>query len=119
MPAPLSLDLRQRILNDVQVGLSFAEAGRKYSVSAECVRQLARRFQDTGEIAPRSPANHVVPFHRRHEEQLRAAVAERPGLTLEQLRAQLGLDVGIGTLWEALRKLRITFKKTRPANVTG
>jgi transposase len=61
----------------------------------------------------------VVPFHRRHEERIRAAVAERPGLTLEQLRARLGLDVGIGTLWEALRKLRITFKKrpsTRPNN---
>ena len=114
MTDPLSVDPRQRILDDVQDGRSFADVGRKYSVSAECVRQRARRFQATGEIAPRSPANHVVPFHRRHEEQIRAAVANHPGLTLEHLRAQLGLDVGIGTLWEALRKLRTTFKKRRP-----
>ncbi len=120
MPAPLSLDLRQGILHDVQDGTNFADAGRKYSVSAECVRQLARRFQATGEVAARSPANYVVPFHRRHEEQIRAAVDKHPGLTLEQLRAQLGLDVSIRTLWDALRKLRITFKKkkrrpTRPS----
>jgi transposase len=113
MPAPLSLDLRQRILHDGQAGMRFADAGRTYSVSAECVRQLARRFQATGEIAPRSPANQVVPFHRRHEDRIRAAVAGRPGLTLAQLRAQLGLDVSVGTLWEALRKLRLTFQKRR------
>jgi transposase len=99
--------------------MNFADAGRTYSVSAECVRQITRRFQATGEVAARPPLNHVVPFHRRHEQQIRSAVASHPGLTLEQLRTQLGLEVSIATLWDALRKLRITFKKrrsTRPSN---
>jgi transposase len=106
-----SLDLRQRVLADYQAGLSFAQLGRKYTTSAEWVRQFIRRYQATGELAPRPPRIKKPPFHRRHEAQLRAAVAEQPDLTLEGLRAKLGLDVSIGTLWNALRALKISFKK--------
>ena len=106
-----SLDLRPRVLADYQAGLSFAELGRKYSTSAEWVRQFIRRYQATGEIAARPPRIKKLPFHRRHEAELRAAVAEQSDLTLEGLRAKLGIDVSIGTLWNALRALKISFKK--------
>jgi transposase len=114
MPKPFSLDLRQRILEDVLAGMTYAQAARKYSVSAEFVRRFHRRYQATQEVAPRPPIPRVVPFHQRHEAEIRVAVADRPGLTLEQLRTRLGLDVSIGTLWNALQKLRITFKKNSP-----
>jgi transposase len=113
MPQPFSLDLRQRILDDVLAGMTYAEAARKYSVSAEFVRLFHRRYQATQEIAPRPPIPRVIPFHQKHETAIRAAVADHPGLTLEQLRTKLGLEVSIGTLWNALQKLRITFKKKR------
>jgi transposase len=106
-----SVDLRQRVLADYQAGLCFADLGRKYSTSAEWVRQFIRRYEATGEIAARPPRIRKQPFHRRHEVELRAALAEQPDLTLEALRAKLGLDVSIGTLWTALRALKITFKK--------
>jgi transposase len=108
---PFSLDLRQRVLADYQAGLSFAELGRKYTTSAEWVRQFIRRFEATGEVAARLPRIKKLPFHRRHEADLRAALAAQPDLTLEGLRTQLGLDVSIGTLWNALRALKISFKK--------
>ena len=106
-----SLDLRQRVLADYQAGLTFAELGRKYTTSAEWVRQFIRRYEATGEVAARPPRIRKLPFHRRHEADLRAAVAAQPDLTLEGLRAKLGLDVSIGTLWTALRALKISFKK--------
>ena len=106
-----SLDLRQRVLADYQAGLSFAALGRKYTTSADWVRQFIRRYQATGEVAARPPRIKKPPFHRRHEAELRAALAEQPDLTLEGLRAKLGLDVSIGTLWNALRALKISFKK--------
>ena len=62
-----SLDLRTRVLADYQLGLSFAELGRKYTASAEWVRQFLQRYVTTGEIAARPPLNRRVPFHRRHE----------------------------------------------------
>jgi transposase len=108
---PFSLDLRQRVLADYQAGLCFAELGRKYTTSAEWVRQFIRRYEATGEVAARPPRIKKLPFHRRHEAELRAAIAGQPDLTLEGLRAKLGLDVSIGTLWNALQALRISFKK--------
>ena len=113
MPKPFSLDLRQRILQDVLAGMTYAQVGRKYSVSAEFVRRFHRRFEATREVGPRPSIPRVVPFHQRHEATIRDAVANNPGLTLEQLRTRLGLDVSIGTLWQALRQLKLTFKKKR------
>jgi transposase len=110
---PFSLDLRQRVLADYQAGLSFAELGRKYTTSAEWVRQFLRRYEATGEIAARPPRIKKVPFHRRHEAELREALAAQSDLTLEGLRAKLRVDVSIGTLWNALRALKISFKKKR------
>lgn len=106
-----SLDLRERVLRDYQAGLCFAELGRKYTTSAEWVRQFLRRYEATGEVAARPSRIKKWPFHRRHEAELRAAVATQPDLTLEGLRAKLGVDVSIGTLWNALRALKISFKK--------
>ena len=48
-----SLDLRQRVLADYQAGQTFAELGRKYTTSAEWVRQFIRRYEKTGEVEAR------------------------------------------------------------------
>jgi transposase len=106
-----SIDLRERVLADFQGGMKFADLGRKYSVSAEWVRQFIRRYQATGEIAARPPLTKKVPFYRRHETALRTALAEQPDLTLEALRTKLKLDVSIGTLHQALVNLKLSFKK--------
>lgn len=113
MAAAISLDLRRRVLADCQAGLTFASIAGKYTVSAEWVRVFYRRFQQTGEVAPRSHATRRRPFHVRHEAALRAAVAERPDRTLAGLRAHLGLEVSLATLWAALHALKISFKKRR------
>ena len=106
-----SIDLRERVLADFQSGMTFADLGRKYSVSAEWVRQFIRRYQATGEIAARPKIKKKVPFYRRYETELRTALAEQPDLTLEGLRTQLKLDVSIGTLHQALVNLKLSFKK--------
>lgn len=111
--AAFSLDLRRRVLTDCQGGMTFAAVARKYTVSAEWVRTFFKRFNETGEVAPRSHATKRQPFHVRHEAELRTAVAEKPDRTLEELRRHLGLPVSIGTLWTALHTLKISFKKSR------
>lgn len=107
-----SLDLRQRVLADCQAGHTYAAIARKYTVSAEWVRIFYKRFRQTGEIAARTHATKRQPFHVRHQAELRAAVAAKPDRTLEQLRHHLGRRVSIGTLWKALRALKISFKKS-------
>lgn len=108
---PYSLDLRVRVFADYDAGLTFAELGRKYSVSAEWVRQIVRRREQTGEIAARPPIPKRAPFRRTHEAVLRQAVAEAPDLTLAGLRERLGVDVSLATLHNALVALKLTLKK--------
>lgn len=108
---PFSLDLRERVPADYRAGLSFADLGRKYTTSAEWARKFIRRHEATGEVAARPPVPKTVPFHRRHEAALRAAVAGQPDVTLAALRARLGLAVSIGTRHNALRALKLSVKK--------
>jgi transposase len=108
-----SLDLRVRVLADYDAGMTFAQVARKYTVSAEWVRRIVRRREQTGEVAARPPVNRRVPFHRRHEAELRSAMAEDSSLTLEALRTKLGVECDLSTLWYALRALKISFKKRR------
>src|SRR5437764_5262014 len=108
-----SLDLRVRVFADYDTGMTFARLARKYSVSAEWVRQIVRRREQTGEVAARRPIPKRVPFRRTHEAALRRAVAEAPDLTLAALRERLQVDVSLATLHNALVALKLTLKKSR------
>lgn len=108
-----SLDLRVRVFADYDAGSTFAQLARKYSVSAEWVRQVVRRRERTGEIAARRPVPKRAPFRQTHEAELRRAVAEAPDLTLAALRDRLGVTVSLGTLHSALVALKLTLKKSR------
>ena len=108
-----SLDLRVRVFADYDAGLTFAQLARKYSVSAEWVRQIVRRREQTGEIAARPPVPKRAPFRRTHEAELRRAVAEAPDLTLAGLRERLGVTVSLATPHNALVALKLTLKKKR------
>ena len=108
-----SLDLRVRVFADYDAGLTFAQLARKYSVSAEWVRQIVRRRERTGEVAARPPIPKRAPFRRTHEAALRRAVAETPDLTLAALRDRLGVTVSLATLHNALVALKLTLKKSR------
>ena len=108
-----SLDLRVRVFADFDAGLTFAPLARKYSVSAEWVRQIVRRRERTGEVAARRPVPKRAPFRATHEAVLRQAVADAPDLTLAALRERLGVTVSLATLHNALVALKLTLKKSR------
>jgi transposase len=110
---PYSLDLRVRVFADYDAGLTFAQVARKYTVSAEWVRQIVRRRERTGEIAARRPVARRAPFRATHEAALRQAVADAPDLTLAALRDRLGVTVSLATLHNALVALKLTLKKSR------
>ena len=113
MPAPISLDLRKRVLADFRAGPAFAQLGRTYSVGAEWSRRFIGRFQAAGGIAARPPLGKKLPFHRRRETGIRAAVAGQPDPTLEIPRARLGVEVGLATLHAALRAPGISCEEKR------
>jgi transposase len=110
---PYSMDLRERILADCDAGMGTEEVAAKFSVSPSWVRRLLQRRRETGEVAPREQRHGPLPSWeaQAYAEPLRAAVAEQPDATLEELKDRLGLGVAVSTVWRACAALGFSFKK--------
>jgi transposase len=106
-----SMDLRERVMADVDGGMKAKDAAIKYRVSTNWIGKLKRIRKQTGRIAPikqrtsrTSKLDDALP-------QLEQLVQQQPDATLKELRAHLGLTVGVSTIWRALKRLQYTFKK--------
>jgi len=114
-----SQDLRQRILQDGDGGLTTRVVATKYRVSESWVRRLKQRRRETGETRPRSSRpKSVKKALDAHRETLRRLVAEQSDATLAELQARLPVQVDRSTICRALRELKLSFKKkssTRPS----
>ena len=105
-----SMDLRVRVMADVDAGLGTKTAAQKYRVSPDWVRKLKRFRRQTGSFAARKQrVSHATKLD--HElPRLQQLVEQRPDATLCELRQALEFR----SRWErsggALRRLLITFK---------
>ena len=106
-----SMDLRVRVLADCDAGMATPAVAQKYTVSASWVRRLRQRRRETGETAPRRQRHGPVPLHQAHGDAIRQAIADEPDATLAELRARLALDVALSTMWQAVDRLGLSFKK--------
>ena len=61
MPAPMSLDLRRRIVRAVERGSSIREAARRFAVSPSVAVKLIQRVRATGSPAPARYGGHRRP----------------------------------------------------------
>ena len=107
-----SIDLRERVLADMDAGLGNSAVARKYRVSTRWVYKLCRQRSETGQIAPRRGQVGPKPKLAAHAEQLIALVQAQPDATLSELRERLGVSVSLATVWLALKKLGLTLKKS-------
>ena len=89
MPAPLSKDLRERIVRAVVTGSSIRQAALRSEVSPSTAVKLMRRLRETGSAAPARYGGHRRPILEAHAELIRALVAGQPRTTLAELQAAL------------------------------
>jgi putative transposase len=117
MTAPLSQDLRRRLVWAVAEGSSAREAARRFDVSASAAIKLVRRARETGSTVPARIGGYRQPLLAGHESVLRELTAASKGITLVELRAALaerGIAAGsLTTLWSTLRRLGLRHKKSR------
>ena len=116
MAAPLSQDLRRRLVAAVERGSSAREAARRFAVSESAAIKLVRRVRETGSTAPARIGGYRKPLLAGHEDLLRELTATKGHITLAEIQAALmarGIEAGcLTTIWSTLRRLGLSHKKT-------
>jgi transposase len=117
MTAPLSPDLRRRIVRSVEGGSSIRQAAARFEVGASTAVRLLQRVRRTGSLAPAQIGGHRRPVLEPHADLLRALVATKPDITLAEIRVELhrrGVAVSaLSTIHHMLRRLDLRHKKSR------
>ena len=109
---PYSDDLRQRVLWDVDLGMSIQAVSEKYRVTPQFVRKLRRRRDETGQIGPLKTRPGPKPKLADFLQKLVEWVQADPDLTLKKLCQKLPIRVSQVTVWKSLRQLGFTLKKS-------
>jgi transposase len=117
MGKPYSQDLRERVIATVGSGTRVCAAARLFLVSVSYVSKVVGRQRTTGETTARLGRAGRKPKLAPHDEAIRGQVAASPDTTLEELQAWLAderqVAVSIGCLWNRLKFLKLTLKKSR------
>jgi len=112
----LSQDLRWRIVDLVNSGISRRQAARHFQVSVSSAIRFARQAAQTGhvEVAPRKKRkSRLDAFH----DIILAWIAAQPDLTLAEMSARFvdehDMRVPVSTLDDWLKARQMTYKKNR------
>ena len=115
MPAPLSRDLRDRIVRAVEGGSSIRQAALRFDVSPSAAVKLMRRFRESGSPAPARFGGHRRPLLERHAGLVRSILQAKSDISLVEIQTELrrhGVVVGaISTIGRWLKRAGLTRKK--------
>ncbi len=117
MPAPLSIDLRKRIISAYQGKEgSLRQLAKRFKVSLSFIRDLTRRNREMGTIEPKPHGGGAVAkISTAHLALITTLVNEQPDVLLTELCTRFaqktGLEVSISTMHRTIQSLNLTFKK--------
>jgi transposase len=115
MTAPLSQDLRRRIVRAVEKGSAIRQAAARYEVSPSAAVKLMRRLRETGSVTPDRIGGHRRPVLEPHQDLLRSLVEGKSGISLAEIQSELrtrGIEVqALSTIHLTLRRIGLTHKK--------
>lgn len=98
MPAPLSNDLRKRLVKAVEGGMSRNAAAVRFEVSISAVVKLHQRWKTSGSYEPNTVGGyrgHKLTAHRQLVEEL---LKDKPDMTLMELKQRLAaVHIGVST----------------------
>ena len=118
------VDLRGKVLEavDAERGTKTAIAAM-FGVTRQWINQLLRRrtAERAGTLAAPAKRGPKPRLDAAAEARLRALAAAKPDRTVADFHAALAAPVGRWTVWKALRRLGLTFKKrpSAPTNVNA
>src|SRR4029450_11102801 len=113
MPKPYSVDLRARVIEDVEAGASRREAAERYGISPSVVVIWVQRFEKTGSVAAKPSGGSTSPLGQ-HPEFLLGLIVAQPDLTLDEIVAAMRKRRIAGSrsaVWRFFARGNISFKK--------
>ena len=122
MPRPYSQDLRERVIAAIAGEMSARAAARRFGVSASTAVKWAQRWRRTGSVAAKPMGGYKRSPLEAHAEVLLGLLAERPDLSVEEVRGALrarGIHAGHGSVWRFFHRHGISFKKNRARRRAG
>lgn len=110
-------DLRQRVVEAVEGGMSTRAAARRYSIGESTAGSWHRYWRATGSFEPRRQGNQGGSVLDAHEAFIMGLIDEAADMSLaemaERLEAERSVAVDPSTIWYFLQRRAITFKKRR------
>ena|SRR6266446_6377546 len=117
MPKSYSADLRERVIEAVEMGASRHEAAERFEVSVSSAVKWLQRWRGSRSAAPKSRGGSVSPLEKCAERVL-TMIVEHPDLTLMETVAELRrrrIHTSKSALSRFFARHNITFKK-KPAS---
>jgi transposase len=114
MAAPLSMDIRKRIVAAVEDGASRRAAADRFAVSESSAIKLVKHWEQTGSLEPGQMGGHRTFALAAHEALVRELIAATPDQTLDELwdrLARRGVVVGRTSVHRYVSALGLTRKK--------
>ena len=116
--APYSKELRREVLAACDRGEGTRAVALRFRCSESWVRRVKQELRELGKTAPLLTRRRT-PKWEPYRERLLALVAERPDMTLQEIKDELQTTLSRQTLCTALAKLRLTLKKSPEGRRAG
>ena len=109
------VELRQRVLDDCDNGMTEIATANKWKVSQSFIAKIKKQRRDPGSIElkiPKTGPKHVTKNTLEpHQELLKIIVAKTPDATLAEIQEQLPIQVSNRAIHVELVKLKLIYKK--------
>jgi len=106
-------EARELLVKGYEKSHDAAAIAQAYSVSIRTVYRLVKQKQETGSVALRTGQRGRKPaLTAEDKEKIRQCVAEKPDITVNEIREKLGLSVSYSTVERALKEMGFALKKT-------
>jgi len=122
MARAYGLDLRRRVIEAIDAGMSARAAAARFSVGASTAINWHRRWRDKGMLTPGHQGKPRRSKLDPHEAFILDLLAERKDIALHEIAESLAAERGVCTcpasVWYFFSRRGLTFKKRRamPAN---
>lgn len=114
MTAPLSKDIRERVVGAITAGESCRSVATRFGVAVSSAAKWSQRYRATGSVSPGKMGGHRKRLLDPHREFIVERIGRTPHLTLHGLKDDLasrGVEVSHDTVWRFLRREGLRFKK--------